>query len=301
MRAIIPSYTYKYSEVNGNTVHLPLSNMSRSRNFVFTINNPTPIDTLTLEELECRHIAYQEEMGANGTPHLQGCISFSTSVTLATAIRRLPVRSHVEVMRGTYQQALSYCTKEDTRISDPIQRGDPPVSQGERVDLKRYIEMIPTHSELDILSMLPETHARYYRFYDRVRGLLSKPRRHEMVIKVYWGPPGTGKSRRAADEAGDDAYYVSQPTASQTLWFDGYNTQKTVIFDDFYGWVPWSFLLRITDRYPFKVQYKGGTTEFVSTTIIFTSNTHPRDWYRNVPNGDVGPLLRRISEIVEML
>ena len=52
--------------------------------------------------------------------------------------------------------------------------------------------------------------------------------------------------------------------------------------------------LRICDRYPLRVEYKGGMTQFVSKTLIITSNREPRDWYKC--ECDVSALYRRINQ-----
>ena len=94
-------------------------------------------------------------------------------------------------------------------------------------------------------------------------------------MRVFWGASGTGKSRRAVEEAGDDVYF--KPRGK---WWDGYQQQQSVILDDFYGWLPFDDLLRLLDRYPLRVEYKGGFHEFNSKTIFITSNVHPLDWYK---------------------
>ena len=62
-------------------------------------------------------------------------------------------------------------------------------------------------------------------------------------------------------------------------WWDGYDNQKTVIIDDFYGWMKYDELLRIMDRYPHRVPIKGGYINFTSEYLTFTSNISPNDWY----------------------
>lgn len=66
-----------------------------------------------------------------------------------------------------------------------------------------------------------------------------------------------------------------------------------MIIDDFYGWIKYSTLLRLLDRYPMRVEYKGGQANFLAKTIIFTSNRHPSEWYKM----DNSALMRRITEI----
>ena len=44
------------------------------------------------------------------------------------------------------------------------------------------------------------------------------------------------------------------------------------MIDDFYGWIKYDELLKICDRYPYKVQVKGGFEEFKAKYIWITSN-----------------------------
>lgn len=131
------------------------------------------------------------------------------------------------------------------------------------------------------------------------RMALSKSRDRTVAPKIfiYWGDSGTGKTRKALDEF-PDAYIVTKPNGNGTLWFDGYHGQETMIIDEFYGWIPYDFLLRLCDRYPLKLQIKGGFVECCATRFIFTSNKPWKDWY-NV--SDTSALERRIREFGEIL
>ena len=49
-------------------------------------------------------------------------------------------------------------------------------------------------------------------------------------------------------------------------WWDGMTSStKSVIIDNFYGWLKYDELLKITDRYPYKVLFKGGFNNFKPT------------------------------------
>ena len=63
--------------------------MSRSRAFIFTINNWTVDHVFTLSRLEAQYIVYGKEVGAQGTPHLQGYVYFKTQRTLQSVIKKL--------------------------------------------------------------------------------------------------------------------------------------------------------------------------------------------------------------------
>ncbi len=58
--------------------------------------------------------------------------------------------------------------------------------------------------------------------------------------------------------------------------------QSTIVFDDFYGWIPFSLLLRLLDRNPLNLNQKGTTSPCLATRFFFTSNAAPSMWYRNV-------------------
>lgn len=95
--------------------------MSRVRAYVFTHNNYPSTDME--DNLECKYIIYGKEVGASGTPHLQGFVYFVNAMSLSAAIRKLP-GCHVEVAKSV-EAAIEYCKKD----GDFTERGIPPMSQ----------------------------------------------------------------------------------------------------------------------------------------------------------------------------
>lgn len=147
----------------------------------------------------------------------------------------------------------------------------------------------------DVLENHPASFVRYHKGFQAVQLVLGKRRNPEEspTIEIYWGDSGTGKSRKAVEE-NPGAYIMTKPNGNNTVWFDGYEGQETIIFDEFYGWVQYDLLLRILDRYPLRLQVKGGFVECSATKFIFTSNKSWVDWYPNVQ--DTSALERRIRE-----
>lgn len=116
-------------------------------------------------------------------------------------------------------------------------------------------------------------------------------------VVVYWGPPGTGKTRRAQFEAGSNAYWLRKPISKNgALWFDGYEGQEVVVIDEFYGWIARDFMQRMCDRYPLMVEIKGSAVHFLSKKVIITSNQDPKDWWKI----GLGAMERRIEHMEYM-
>lgn len=89
----------------------------RASYWLVTINNPTPEDRQTLREPAdfCKQLWYQDEVGENGTLHIQLCIN-STQVRFSQVKEWLP-RAHIEAARNS-QACKNYCKKSDTSVSN---------------------------------------------------------------------------------------------------------------------------------------------------------------------------------------
>lgn len=114
------------------------------------------------------------------------------------------------------------------------------------------------------------------------------------TVHVFWGATGTGKTRRAWEEAGNLAY----PKVPATKFWDGYQGQSNVIIDEFCGQIDITNLLRWCDRYPCIVEIKGSATVLRAERIWITSNLDPSDWYPNATEEQRRALRRRFTEVV---
>lgn len=119
----------------------------------------------------------------------------------------------------------------------------------------------------------------------------ARDRDFKTEFHVYWGDPRTGKSKLAFDTAGAFGSVYYKPRGE---WWDGYVQQDSVIIDDFYGWLKYDELLKLTDRYPYRVPIKGGFEIFNSKKIFITSNISPELWFK-FPNYDHTALTKRID------
>lgn len=120
--------------------------------------------------------------------------------------------------------------------------------------------------------------------YDQPQAML----RHACV---FWGPTGTGKSRRAWEEAGVHAY----PKDPRSKFWCGYQGQPDIIIDEFRGGIDIAHLLRWLDRYPVRVEIKGSSKPLCATKFWITSNLAPRFWYPDADEKTIDALLRRLT------
>lgn len=248
--------------------------MSKSRNFCFTLNNYTDEEVEKLSNLECKYLGFGKEVGESLTPHLQGLVVFKNPRSLKGVIKDAVFkRAHLEVMKGSFEQARTYCQKEGCFV----EQGDAPKSQIEKGSLEKErweaareaakegrFDDIPADIYMRTDNACHRIHSRAIQCLETIQGDLE----HEW----WYGPPGTGKSRRARDENPDA--YVKDPCER---WWDGYKGQDVIIVDDFdkYQKAQGGDMKRWLDRYPFKAPVKGGYLDIRPRKIIVTSNYHP--------------------------
>lgn len=260
-----------------------------SRNYCFTAYDGIEADNLRTCMIRKYIIAGLETCPTTGRQHIQGYIELTDSVRIS-ALKKIAPTTHFEKRMGTAEQAIEYCKKEG-KWKEEGERS----KQGKRTDLEELKESLDSNkSKKEISELHFSSFIKYDRGIDKYRVLHETPRDHVTELHIYWGDPGSGKSRKAHEE-NKGAYWLMKPNGS-SVFFDGYDGHETVIIDDFYGWLPYDLLLRMADRYPLRVQIKGGSVNFVAKKIIITSNHPYAMWYNN-PNIVIGALERRITNV----
>lgn len=199
---------------------------------------------------------------------------------------------HCELSRSS--AAREYCFKEETRVEGTsFQLGQYPFRRAQKKD---WDGIWKSAQEGRIEDIPASVRVSSYAALKRIEKDHLKPVAQERVVNVFWGRSGVGKSRRAWDEAGFDAY----PKDPCTKFWDGYTGQSHVVIDEFRGQIGISHILRWFDRYPVTVETKGSAAVFRASTIWVTSNLDPRSWYPELDEETREALLRRLN-IVHML
>lgn len=272
---------------------------SSSRNWEFTINNPEPgeaqriLDTVAEKGCWC---VIGEEVGAEGTPHLQGTVTFQRAVGLPGVRRIISYRAHYEISNGTPDQRETYCKKGNNWIECGTK---PQPQQGKRNDIHAFAEAIREHGIQHAAIQMPDVYIKYSGGAERLASRFAKDtantKRPLNVIWVY-GPTGSGKTHFAWEMTKTnpkDAWW-----SGKTLrWWDHYDGESVAIFDEFRrDACTLHELLRILDEYPMRVEVKYGCASLANLrTVIITSCFHPRDVYQTFEN--IEQLTRRIAKI----
>lgn len=260
----------------------------RRRDYFFTLNNyeegdydniKSFIEQETDYGLLCREIA-----PTTGTKHLHFYFYFKNKKTFS-ALKKLFPRANIQGAKGTPQQVKDYISKTDTSF---FEYGEMP-KQGKRNDIQEVLASV--RSGETMRDIIPKaTSLQSIKVAEVCFKYFEKKRDFKPMVYWYYGSTGTGKTRQAYEQF-PDAYEKK----SETKWWDGYDAHESVIIDDFRKHhIDFVELLKLLDRYPCKVEVKGGFRQLLARNIVITAPQHPKDMYEYCGE-DVEQLLRRID------
>lgn len=254
-------------------------------------------ETISVEDLidlsKTKYLCVGIEVGASGTPHLQGVMIMKNQVRLSTMKGILDL-AHWEVMKGTPQQAITYCKKE----GDWFERGKKPVSkkkQGED-EKQRWRDVIDLckRGKLDELAEEhPGTYMQHYRTVKQIKAdFMTQAVDLDGTCGVWiWGPPGSGKSRKARRE------YPNAYMKMYNKWWDGYQGEDNVILDEMEqdGKMFGHYLKIWGDRYAFVAEVKGSGMSIRPKKLVITSNYSIQEVFKEAEIR--GAIERRFEQI----
>lgn len=256
-----------------------------ARSWVFTLNNPTDVEFANIKDWKnWTRIVVGEEEGEEGTPHLQGAVTFTKTYRLK-ALKELLPRAHWEQMKGG-EAAFTYCKKDGKFWEDDCR------VQGKRRDIDNAYDAVESGTNKRQFLRVCRPSYQAIKVYEIAALAILKDRPIEPIeVKWFWGPTGTGKTREAY-KLYPDLYRVRSPK-----WWDGYEGQEVILFDDWrdkdweYNW-----MLQLLDIYPLALEVKGGFTKALWKRVIITCPNPPEEVYFHITE-DKAQLLRRITSI----
>jgi len=246
-------------------------------------------------ETQMKYLVIGKEIcPSTGKEHWQGYVELKNNKTFS-AIKKLfnDKALHLEERKGNANQASEYCKKDGNykefgKISCPGERTDLVVVKDDILSGKITCENIRENT--------PDLYHMYGRTLDKLEDDYNCKKKRTWMTKGLWiwGPTGCGKSRWAYETYPDAYTWVDDKD-----WQDCYKGEETIIIDDFRGNIKYQNLLKMIDRYEYKLSRRGKQpTPLLAKQIIITSSMPPQRIYKNLPTEDsIEQLLRRCTVI----
>lgn len=229
----------------------------------------------------------QHERGESGYEHWQLLVALSRKGSLSTLKTLFGNSCHAELSRS--EAAEQYVWKDATAVAGTrFEFGTKPIRRNSKTDW----ESVWTAAKSGDLESIP-AHVRVtsYRTLQCIRADHESVPAMVRSCNVFWGKTGTGKSRRAWEEAGVEAYSKDP----RTKFWCGYQGQANVVIDEFRGGIDIAHFLRWIDRYAVRVEIKGGSRPLMAKTYWITSNLSPDDWFPDIDEETRAALRRRLT------
>lgn len=275
--------------------------MSRNRCWCFTINHPSESDWYAVRFLAKKAVfmVYAKEFGESGTEHIQGYFRGTSPLSLSQ-MKKYLARAHLQIALGTDKDNLIYIQgpflkdgKHKEYNDDAIVIGEPTEGQGKRNDLEEIAQLIKNNSITmkELMFEHPIAYLKYSRSFEKMFNAVLEERCTLPEVHWRWGLSGTGKTRYCIEK--HPSHYIKD----NTVWWDMYNQEEAVIFDDFDNQLPFRVLLRILDRNKYPAQIKGGYTQLNSPFIYITCEFPPTHFWSGNALVQVD---RRLTSVLEI-
>ena len=264
---------------------------------------------------DCTELRGQREVGTGkpstmvdltylgGFEHWQFVVGYSSPKRLVHLRSTIAASGHYELTRSA--AARAYVVKDDTAVAGTkFLYGGAPMRRNEPTDW----ESVWTNATTGDLSGIPaDVRVRCFNQLLRIGSTHCRPAAMDRSTRVYWGISGSGKVTRhtivtpfqthlAYQEAsaGGLLPYFKDPC---TKWWDGYQGNECVVVDEFRGQIGVSHLLRWLDKYPCRVETKGGSLPLCATRFWITSNIPVEEWYPELDAESLRALKRRMEVV----
>jgi hypothetical protein len=273
--------------------------------------------------------------------HIQGYIDLKTRLRIPRQVKKvifgttldplevLTRSVHIEKRRGTHEEAIDYCKKEESREpvnAGPWEKGTPSrIHQGYRSDVQECVmqitEAVQNHQDPYGIVLYSGEHIPFVaRSMTYIKEVISHQMqiafrnfvRHPVDIVVIHGPTNVGKSyfinrlRESIQKSGNEmkmGIYTLDVEDGKT-YFQNYNPffHSILVIDECIENINPVSLLRLLDPmgYPVQLNVKFSSSWAGYYVVIILSNKHPSEWFaENSKFSDVQQraLMRRILHI----
>lgn len=258
-----------------------------------------------MRELHCHYvIAGLEKCPTTGRWHYHLYLEFDRPWSFARIRNYLPFNvNDIQPRFGSVKEMLAYI-KKGGQWWDKGEVND----QGHRTDLDSLYDDVRGGASLtDIVEHHTAAFIRYHKGIEKLIDIVRRNQdreaeRVDVETVVFIGKSGTGKSHRCYyDPDYRESGYKFPTQAPGKVFFDGYESQRVIWFDEFGGTtLPFSLFLRLCDKWDNRVETKGGTV-LVSglRKILISTTTNPNRWWGQCSKylEDPKQLWRRLTRV----
>lgn len=225
-----------------------------------------------------------------GRPHKQGFVYWNREKTGNATIKYFNNETHL-CHAVTIDEAIKYCKK----CNDFVESGRPP-KQGKRTDILEVRNHVVSGGNID-QAIDKGFGYQALRHAELVLKYKEPKRNWKPNVIWYYGESGVGKTRRVMEALDGKDHWMSNKSLK---WWEGYDGHENVVIEEFRShFCEFSELLRILDRYEYRVEVKGGSRQLRAKNIWITSCFHPKDVY--VTDENIKQLIRRIDVIEKIV
>lgn len=231
----------------------------------------------------------QAEIGDSGYRHWQLVLGLAKKARLQTVKELFVPSAHCELTLS--DAANDYVHKDETSVPGTrFNFGQTPMRRNSKADWAA-VRIAAIEGRLsEIEDQIFVTH---YCTLKRIAADHQEPLDMERTCTIFWGPTGTGKSRKSRELAKEIGTVFNK--IPSTKWWCGYKGQPCVVIDEFTGEVGITHFLRWFDRYGVSVEVKGGSVPLQATHFWITSNVDPRDWWKEATEMQKEAFKRRVN------
>lgn len=242
-----------------------------------------------------RYLIYQGEIcPQTKKKHFQAYVEANKPVSWKRCKELFDEKCHVEIRRGTRDQARDYCRdRSKETFTDVVEYGCWGAGgQGARNDIAQAVEIVKTTPKScmqKLAETVPIQYVKYSRGLKELAFVLHRgPEWRDIRAEVCWGPAGMGKSRYYRNECKKEGLTYFSLDTDKGLWFDGYDGEDVLIIDDpDFTHLSQAWLKKLTDGHRLRLPIKGGHTWAQWTWVFITSEVNPQSWYKELDEGTV--------------
>lgn len=270
---------------------------TRSLTYACTLNNPTPEEVRwvkenpKLDQVQC--CVFTNEVGAEGTPHIQGFIRFNNQKTLSATIKWFTSPEtqrrgwHLESTYSSDYANWMYSIKgeqpkdewDEMKWEGPLfgenvnilfQYGETPPKDGEADPWSIMVNMIQSGSRyLDLVKRYPQLAVKFKSALAQYALEWDKSHMDWRDVEVIYlsGETGCGKTRLITDKYGYPN--VHRVVNDKNPW-DTYDGQEVVVFEEFRSQQTMTDMLNWLDGHPvlLKARYADKVAKFTRVYIV---------------------------------